>query len=142
MITRVPTGTEPGDEESPLAVTADEVSYIMELAREFEGKFAPSEGAGADLEDGDAADYMELHASDADTEALIAAIDNLDDDKQVDLVVLMWIGRGTFGADELDEARHIARTERTHKSSEYLLGEPMLADYLTDGFAAFGIDVG
>ncbi|MFY0610372.1 MAG: DUF3775 domain-containing protein, partial [Hyphomicrobiaceae bacterium] len=48
-------------------------------------------------------------------------------------VALMWIGRGTYESDELDTAIATARSERVNKTSAYLLGIPLLADYLEEG---------
>ncbi len=40
-------------------------------------------------------------------------IDRLTEEEQVSLVALMWIGRGSFGADELAEAKATAAEEAT-----------------------------
>ena len=53
------------------------------------------------------------------------------------LVALMWIGRGTYESDELDDALATARSERVNKTSDYLLGVPLLADYLEEGLQKF-----
>ena len=55
------------------------------------------------------------------------------------LVALAWIGRGTFSADEFDEAVQTARDERVNTTSGYLLGMPLLADYLEEGLEQLGI---
>jgi len=62
-------------------------------------------------------------------------------DEQVHLVALAWVGRGTFSADEFDEAVEIARHERVNTTSRYLLGMPLLADYLEAGLELLGISV-
>jgi hypothetical protein len=54
-------------------------------------------------------------------------------DEQVSLVALMWIGRGTYESGELNDAMTTARSERVNKTSAYLLGVPLLADYLEEG---------
>ncbi len=68
-------------------------------------------------------------------------IAGLNEDEQVSLVACMWIGRETFGADELGEALQTAAAEATAPTEEYLGGIPELADYLEDGLDALGIDV-
>ena len=52
----------------------------------------------------------------------------------------MWIGRDTFTAEDLDEAIETARKERTSPTEDYLLGIPLLSDYLTAGLEALGYD--
>jgi hypothetical protein len=51
------------------------------------------------------------------------------------------VGRGTFTADEFDEAVETARGERVVSTSRYLLGMPLLADYLEEGLDKLGISV-
>jgi hypothetical protein len=68
-------------------------------------------------------------------------ISGLNEDEQVSLVAIMWIGRDSFGPDEVAEAMDTARAERTAPTEEYLSGIPQLPDYLEAGLEALGIDV-
>lgn len=70
---------------------------------------------------------------------LRAFIENLNDEEAVSLVALMWIGRGTYDADELEEAKRTAREEADHPAADYLLGSPLLSDYLDSGLEALGL---
>ena len=72
---------------------------------------------------------------------LAGFIDALNDDEQAHLVALVWIGRGTFEPEELDEAVETAKAERTTATSRYLLGIPLLADYLEEGLEKLGYSV-
>jgi len=47
-------------------------------------------------------------------------ISGLNEDEQVSLVAIMWIGRDSFDADEVAEAIATARTERTAPTEDYL----------------------
>ncbi|MGI9394351.1 MAG: DUF3775 domain-containing protein [Boseongicola sp.] len=76
-----------------------------------------------------------------DSHQLFDYISGLNDDEKTSLVALMWIGRETFGADELMEARNVARAEATAPTESYLSGIPDLPEYLEDGLEALGIDV-
>ena len=68
-----------------------------------------------------------------DTENVIRNyISDLNTDEQASLVAVMWIGRETFEAEELDEAIATAKAEATAPTEDYLLGETMLADYLEE----------
>ena len=53
----------------------------------------------------------------------------------------MWIGRGTYEPAELEEAKDTARSEAVNKTEDYLLGVPLLADYLEEGLDKLGISV-
>ena len=72
---------------------------------------------------------------------LRAFIDRLTEEEQVSLVALMWIGRGSFDADELDEAKATAAAEATTPTADYLLGSPHLSDHLENGLDALGLSV-
>lgn len=78
----------------------------------------------------------ELDTTDVEFDAFIEA---LNEDEQVNLVALMWVGRGTFEAEEFDEAVATARQEASVPTAEYLKGSPHLADHLENGLDALGI---
>ena len=68
-------------------------------------------------------------------------IRDLNEDEQASLVALAWIGRGSFGPEELEEALATARAERTNRTDEYLLGMPLLPDYLEEALDRLGYSV-
>jgi hypothetical protein len=71
----------------------------------------------------------------AELEQFIA---DLDEDEAAALVALMWIGRGDFEASDWEDAVTQARERRQSPPAQYLLGEPLLPDYLEDALAAYG----
>jgi hypothetical protein len=68
-------------------------------------------------------------------------ISGLNEDEQVSLVAIMWIGRDSFDAAEVAEAIATARAEKTAPTEDYLTGIPELPDHLEAGLEALGIDV-
>jgi len=70
---------------------------------------------------------------------LRAFIDRLSEDEQTSLVALMWIGRGSFEPEELEEAIRTAAQEATTPTADYLLGTPHLSDHLENGLDALGL---
>jgi hypothetical protein len=64
-------------------------------------------------------------------------IDELNEDAQIELVALSWLGRGDYtGPDEWEEALNEARDRHAERNAaEYLLGSPLVADYLEEGLA-------
>ena len=76
-----------------------------------------------------------------DSVRLADFISGLDEDAQYSLVALMWIGRGSFEAEELEEAKAEARREATAPTENYLSGIPGLPEHLESGLEALGIDV-
>lgn len=78
----------------------------------------------------------ELDRTEAEFDAFVEA---LNEDEQVNLVALMWVGRGTFEPQEFDEAVETARQEATTPTADYLKGSPHLADHLENGLDALGL---
>ena len=66
-------------------------------------------------------------------------IERLNDEEQVSLVALMWIGRGSYEAEELEEAKQMAAEEATTPTADYLIGTPHLSDHLENGLEALGL---
>jgi hypothetical protein len=94
--------------------------------------------AASDAED-DPSSILEDFAGDSTRAELVAFINGLNEDEQVNLVALAWVGRGTFAPEDFDEAVETARNERVNSTSRYLLGMPLLADYLEEGLEKLGI---
>jgi hypothetical protein len=130
-----------------LAISPEKVAFIIEKAREYDVKEAASDpDSGSNATDDDMIDVLEDDGQDPVVRELTSFIRALNEDEQIDLVALMWLGRGDAGIDEWDDLRARAvevRSEYTHPRSEtarYLLGEPMLPDFLADGLDEFGVD--
>lgn len=122
-----------------LQIATEKVQYIITLARDFDAKVAPWETSEEREDDVEA--ILEDSPNDPYEAQLKTFIDELNVDEQVSLVALMWIGRGTYEAEDLEEALSTARSERVNETSAYLLGVPLLSDYLTDGLEKLGISI-
>lgn len=72
---------------------------------------------------------------------LSAFIENMNEDEQAHLTAIAWVGRGSFDAEDYDEALATARSEKTTPTSDYLMGMPHLAENLEAGLDAMGVDV-
>lgn len=79
-----------------------------------------------------------LSANDPTYAELKLAIGGLEPDQQVALVALMWTGRGDFDESAWDEALSEARDRWNPRVADYLLGTPMVADYLLEGLDLLG----
>lgn len=116
-----------------LEISESKVQYLLTLTRELEVKVLPSTDTDTDEDSQLDLAVLEAHRNDPVVQELDAFFEDLNEDEELDLVALMWVGRGTYDADDFAEARAVARTERTHSTQEYLLGTPLLADHLEDG---------
>ena len=70
-------------------------------------------------------------------EELTAAIDDLAEDQQAELLAFAWVGQGTYDAADWDEA--IEEASSVANVSEELMEMPMLASVLEAGMAAFDL---
>ena len=121
-----------------LNLPLDKIGFIILKAREYdvkEGDSDPEEGSNA-IDDGQI-DVLTDTPEDPVREELVGAIRALNDEERIRLVALAWLGRGTFALDEWKEALSTARSEHSRRAAEYLLGLPLLGDYLEDGLAMF-----
>jgi len=127
------------------SLSTRKVGYIIVKAREWDAKT----GAGHYTDPGDFADYdnesiledFSDTAEDATRAELSEFIAGLNDDEKVELVALVWVGRGTYDPADFDEAVSVARSENTTPTESYLLGIPLLPDYLEEGLSKMGISV-
>jgi Protein of unknown function (DUF3775) len=122
-----------------LEISPTKVGFVIVKAREIAAKVAAwDDGATSDH---DAESILESFSDDATQDELMGFIRNLNEDEQASLVALAWIGRGSFGPEELEEALATARAERNHRTEEYLLGMPLLPDYLEEALDRLGFSV-
>jgi hypothetical protein len=128
------------ENEGPqLSIPTDKVAFIIVKARAYDVKDAISDpNSGSNPTDDGDADVLEDKPDDLTRRELMDAIRGLNEDEQIELVALAWVGRGTFGIDEWNEALETARTEHNKRTAQYLIGLPLLGDYLEEGLAQFG----
>lgn len=91
-----------------------------------------------DLSDAEWEQLLAEYQNDLSYQELKDLINELEPDQQQDVIALMYIGRGDFTKNEWKDARHQAHAIKIKNRSYYLISKSMLADYLTEGLAAFG----
>lgn len=94
---------------------------------------------------GDRADARESVAlsdypNDPTYEELFSFLSDLNRGEQVALVALAWLGRGDFGKDEWRDIVGQATDAHNGRTPQYLLGMPLLGDYLEEGLDQLGLD--
>ena len=122
-----------------LEISPAKVGFVIVKSREIAAKVAAWDDSASS--DHDAESILESFSDDATQDELMSFIRDLNEDEQASLVALAWIGRGSFGPEELEEALATARAERTNRTEEYLLGMPLLPDYLEEGLDRLGYSV-
>ena len=125
-------------------INPDKVRHVILKARQFDVKEAVS---GAADEASDAVDdgfraVLSETPDDPVYDELSAFIRAMDIDEQCDLAALSWVGRGDYTAREWADAVRLAHAQHNARTAEYLLGVPLLGDYLEEGLAAFDMNCG
>jgi len=121
-----------------LGIATDKVCQIIGKARQFDVKEADADpDSGSNASDDGMTDVLASKPDDPVYNELLSFIRALDLEEQISLVALAWVGRGTYEVSEWRQALETARTEHTNRTAEYLLGLPLLGDYLDEGLAAF-----
>ncbi len=121
-----------------LDIAPEKIAHVIVRAREVDAKVGAWDQDG---DDGDADTILEDRGGDATEAELKAFIAGLNIDEKVSLVALTWIGRGTYDPEDLEEAKETARAESVNPTENYLLGIPLLADFLEEGLDKLGISV-
>jgi hypothetical protein len=134
-----PRDTPAQEEASPLTISPEKVCYVIIKAREFDAKDEVSEpDPGSNPTDDKDVSVLEDHADDPVVEELTSFINSLSEDEQIDLVALAWLGRDDYSADDWPAVRKEAAREHSNHTANYLLGTPLLADFLEEGLSMLG----
>lgn len=122
-----------------LQISPEKVCFIIAKAREFDAKDAVSDpDPGSNASDDKMTSVLEDHADDPVVEELTSVINDMNEDEQIDLVALVWLGREDYSAADWAEVRKEATRAHNKNTARYLLGIPLLGDFLEDGFALLG----
>ena len=143
-----------------LSIDTDKVLFVIDKMRELEEEdLIDAETEGADEGDalqlsepgdedfsldeeeeggGEEEEAQEASSVDPYAEELSTFIANLDDEEQIELVALAWLGRGDYTLESWEEALETARERHNERTAAYLMGMPLLPDLLSEGLAAHG----
>ncbi len=122
-----------------LTISTDKVCFIIAKAEEFDAKDVVTEpDPGSNPTDDGEIGVLEDHRDDPVVAELVGFIAAMSEDEQIDLVSLTWLGRGDGTLAEWSELRAEAARAHNRRTAQYLLGMPLVANYLADGLAAFG----
>jgi hypothetical protein len=120
-----------------MLISPEKVFFIVSKARQSDIKASGSEFA-SDFRDDDMAYGIAGRDKDTDRRELAGFIRDLNVDEQIDLVALTWLGRGDGNLDNWSDLRAEASRAHNNRTASYLIGTPMLADYLEEALSQFG----
>jgi hypothetical protein len=123
-----------------LGIDRETLAFIALKAKAFDALVPsddPSDGSDA-IDDG-FVDALEDEADNPVARELRAAIVGLNVDAKASLVAIALLGRGDY--DSWDEAVAAARDNSETPAARYLMGMPMLGEYIEEGAEKLGIDL-
>lgn len=117
----------------------DTVCFLIDKAHAFHAKedVVIPESPGSPTEDW-ALQALADHVDDPTYQEFKATVNDLEPDQQVQLVALLWLGRGDYDVGEWDEAQAEAQRSWTPRTADYLIAHPQLADYFEEGLDMLG----
>ena len=123
-----------------LAISVEKVGFLIEKTREFDAKEGSSDpDSGSNGADDNMVDVLEDDGDDPVAREITGFINAMSEDEQIDLIALMRLGRGDGTIEEWDDLRREAADGRDGRTANYLLGEPLVSDYLAEGLDEFGL---
>ncbi len=120
-----------------LTISPEKVFFIISKSRQSDSE-AGGGGIIRDSGDDDMSYGRRGRGEDTDRSELAGFIRDLNEDEQIDLVALMWLGRGDGELRNWRELRAQAAQAHNKRTASYLIGTPMLADYLEEAMSQFG----
>jgi len=95
---------------------------------------------GGDAVDDEIPETLQDLPDDLSREEVVEELQGLSDGQLSELVALMWVGRGDGDASDWNDLVTQAAERRETPSEDYLLGQPLLADYWSDGLESLGYE--
>jgi len=122
-----------------LAISPVKVATIIAKARQFDVKDVVTDpDSSSNAADDAMLSVLEDHGDDPVRAELTAIIRVLNEDEQIDLVAMAWLGRGYGDMDDWDDIRAEAARAHNKRTAAYLMGIPLLGDLLEDALSQFG----
>jgi len=137
----------PDEQEMLMAALPFDSNKIEALVLRFNAVMA-KEGTdipdlGGNATDDEVAETLQETPGDLSRDEITQEIESMNDEQKDALVALFWIGRGDADPDEWQETRALARQQHEGLVSRYLLGQPEVGEFLTEGLEKmleYGVD--
>ena len=122
-----------------LTIPLENLAFIIIKAREFDAEVPPvDEDSGSNPSDDAEWDVLQASTDNPTYQELVDAINGLGNPARIELLALTWLGRGDYAKEEWRDAVEEARRIHDEKETQYLIGTPLLADYLEEGLSQLG----
>lgn len=123
-----------------LQISSEKVCFLIVKAREFDVQDVDTdEEEGSNPSDDREIDVLEDNADNPVAQELRVFIAELGEEEKADLIGLLRLGRGDGTMADWSAMRSEGHREHAGRVAAYLMGEPLLGDYLEEGLSQFGI---
>ncbi len=125
-----------------LTIPLEKLAYIIVKAREYDAEVPPvDEESGSNPSDDADRDVLQESPENVTYQELADALDGLSELERIELLALTWLGRGDYSKEEWRDALREARQVHDEKETDYLIGTPLLADYIEEGLSQLGYSI-
>ena len=122
-----------------LQISSEKVCFLIVKAREFDVQDVDTElEDGSNPSDDREIDVLEDQPDNPVAQEIRVFIAELGEDEKADLIGLMRLGRGDGEMGEWEGMRTEGHREHAGRVAAFLMGEPLLSDYLEEGLSQFG----
>ncbi len=123
-----------------LSISPEKACFLIVKMREFDVQDVNSDpDSGSNSTDDRMVDVLEDHADNPVQQEIQAFVGVMDDDEKADLIALMQLGRGDGTFEDWEAMRAQGLREHGGRVAAYLLGQPLVSDYLEEGLSQFGL---
>ena len=125
-----------------ISIPAYTLSELIMKAREFDAEVEPYglEGGSNALDDGGVGILEDTRDNPTEAEPR-SVLRSLNEDQLVELLALVWVGRGDYDQATWTEALDQARSARNSRAVNYLMGTPLLGDLIEEGLAQLNVSL-
>ena len=122
-----------------LSISSEKVCYLIVKAREFDVQdLVSDEDSASNPSDDREIDVLEDHADNPVAQEIKVFVAELSDEEKADVMALMQLGRGDGTMEDWAALRDQAFREHGERTGAYLMGNPLVGDYLEEGLSQFG----
>jgi hypothetical protein len=122
-----------------LGIAPDKVCFLIARARQFHAKVEPVVAdPGDNVTDDGFREILEDYDDDPVVLEMRQFIEGLNEEEYTNLLALMWLGRGDYAKEEWADILADARAIEDERGPRYLIGTPLLADYLSEALDQLG----
>ena len=122
-----------------LSISSEKVCFLIVKAREFDVQDVDTElEEGSNPSDDRQIDVLEDSGDNPVAQELRTFIAEMGEEEKADLIGLLRLGRGDGTMEEWSAMRSEGMREHHGRIAAYLMGEPLLSDYLEEGLSQFG----